>query len=171
MDLPDPPHYKGSSTKEMRCLTHPEVETNLSCGRCGNPICPKCMVQTLVGPRCPDCANLKRLPTYEISLRHYLIAAAVGIAVAAAAGFIWALIWRAVPFLFLSLLIAAGIGYAIGELISLATNRKRGPALQTIAGISVAASFAVYYLFVPWLSLYALIGLALAIPIAVTRLR
>jgi hypothetical protein len=155
----------------MRCLTHPEVETNLSCGRCGSPICPKCMVQTLVGPRCPDCANLKRLPTYEISLRHYLIAVGVGIGVAAVAGFIWALIWRAVPFLFLSLLIAAGIGYAIGELISLATNRKRGTGLQTIAGISVAACFAVYYLFVPWLSLYALIGLALAIPIAVTRLR
>jgi len=95
----------------------------------------------------------------------------VGIAVATAAGFIWALIWRAVPFLFLSLLIAAGIGYAIGELISLATNRKRGPGLQTIAGISVATSFAVYYLFVPWLSFYTLIGLALAIFIAVTRLR
>ena len=155
----------------MRCLTHPEVETSLSCGRCGNPICPKCMVQTLVGPRCPDCANLKRLPTYEISLRHYLIAMGVGIAVATAAGFVWALISRAVPFLFLSLLIAAGIGYAIGELISLATNRKRGPGLQTIAGISVATSFAVYYLFVPWLSFYTLIGLALAILIAVTRLR
>jgi hypothetical protein len=155
----------------MICLNHPEVETSLSCGRCGNPICPKCMVQTLVGPRCPDCANLKRLPTYEISLRHYLIAMGVGIAVATAAGFVWALISRAVPFLFLSLLIAAGIGYAIGELISLATNRKRGPGLQTIAGISVAASFAVYYLFVPWLNFYTLIGLALAILIAVTRLR
>jgi len=108
----------------MRCATHPEVETNLSCGRCERPVCPKCMVQTLVGPRCPDCANLKRLPTYEVSLRQYLIAVGVGMGVAVAAGFVWYLIWRAVPFLLLSLLIAAGIGYAIVEAISLATNRQ-----------------------------------------------
>ena len=160
----------------MRCATHPDVETNLSCGRCGNPICPKCMVQTLVGPRCPDCANLKRLPTYEISLRQYLIAVGVGMGVAAAAGLLWAVIWWAIHFLFLSILIAAGIGYAIGELISVATNRKRGPGLQTIAGISMVVSFAVYYLaiyyfFTPWFSLYSIIGLALGILIAVARLR
>lgn len=155
----------------MRCATHPEVETNLSCGRCGHPICPKCMVQTLVGPRCPDCANLKRLPTYEVSPRQYLIAVGVGMGVAIAAGFVWALIWNAIHFLFLSLLIAAGIGYAIGEVISLATNRKRGPGLQAIAGISVVVSFAVYYLFVPWFSFYTIIGLALGIVIAIARLR
>lgn len=155
----------------MRCATHPEVETNLSCGRCGHPICPKCMVQTPVGPRCPDCANLKRLPTYEVSPRQYLIAVGVGMGVAIAAGFVWALIWNAIHFLFLSLLIAAGIGYAIGEVISLATNRKRGPGLQAIAGISVVVSFAVYYLFVPWFSFYTIIGLALGIVIAIARLR
>ncbi|MBA7594168.1 hypothetical protein ES703_01106 [subsurface metagenome] len=155
----------------MRCATHPEVETNLSCGRCGHPICPKCMVQTLVGPRCPDCANLKRLPTYEVSQRQYLIAVGIGMGVAIAAGFVWALIWNAIHFLFLSLLIAAGIGYAIGEVISLATNRKRGPGLQAIAGISVVVSFAVYYLFVPWFSFYTIIGLALGIVIAIARLR
>lgn len=155
----------------MRCATHPEVETNLSCGRCGHPICPKCMVQTLVGPRCPDCANLKRLPTYEVSPRQYLIAVGVGMGVAIAAGFVWALIWNAIHFLFLSLLIAAGIGYAIGEVISLATNRKCGPGLQAIAGISVVVSFAVYYLFVPWFSFYTIIGLALGIVIAIARLR
>ncbi len=155
----------------MRCATHPEVETNLSCGRCGHPICTKCMVQTLVGPRCPDCANLKRLPTYEVSQRQYLIAVGIGMGVAIAAGFVWALIWNAIHFLFLSLLIAAGIGYAIGEVISLATNRKRGPGLQAIAGISVVVSFAVYYLFVPWFSFYTIIGLALGIVIAIARLR
>jgi len=129
------------------------------------------MVQTLVGPRCPNCANLKRLPTYEISPRQYVIAVGVGVGVAAAAGFVWALIWNAIHFLFLSLLIAAGIGYAIGEVISLSTNRKRGPGLQAIAGISVVVSFAVYYLFVPWFSFYTIIGLALGILVAIARLR
>jgi hypothetical protein len=159
----------------MRCASHPDIETNVSCGRCGKPVCPKCMVQTLVGPRCPNCANLKRLPTYEISTRHYLIAIGVGVGAAIVAGIAWALIWRAIPFL--SLLTAAGVGYAIGELISRATNRKRGPGLQVIAGVSVLISFATNYLFVayflsvPWFSLFTIIGLALGIFIAVTRLR
>lgn len=160
----------------MRCATHPEVETNLRCGRCGRLICPKCLVQTPVGVRCPDCAKLKRLPTYQVSPRQYLIASGAGLGVATAAGFVWALILNAINFLLLSLLIAAGIGYAIGEVISLATNRKRGPGLQAIAGISVVVSFAIYYLviyylFVPQFSLFSIIGLALGILIAIIRLR
>ena len=155
----------------MRCATHPEVETNLSCGRCGRPICPKCMVQTLVGTRCPDCAKLRRLPTFEVSSRQYLIASAVGVGVAAVAGFAWAMIWNQIHFLVLSLLIAAAIGYAIGELISLSVNRKRGLRLQVIGGMSMVLSYLVYYLFVPWLDLYSIIGLALGIIVAVIRLR
>ena len=30
--------------------------TLLSCGRCGTPICPTCLVRTSVGMRCPTCA-------------------------------------------------------------------------------------------------------------------
>lgn len=155
----------------MKCATHPEVETNLSCGRCGRPICPKCMVQTPVGTRCPDCAKLKRLPTFEVSSRQYLIASGVGVGVAAVAGIAWALIWSQIHFLILSLLIAAAIGFAIGELISLSVNRKRGLRLQVIGGMSMVLSYFVYYLFVPWLDLYTIIGLALGIIVAISRLR
>ena len=49
----------------MRCAYHPDVETNLRCGKCGKAICPKCLVQTPVGARCPDCARLYKLPTYR----------------------------------------------------------------------------------------------------------
>src|SRR5207248_9703096 len=38
------------------CARHPSVETFLRCGRCGTPICPKCLVHTPVGARCPTCA-------------------------------------------------------------------------------------------------------------------
>lgn len=40
----------------MRCARHPSVETELSCSRCGTPLCPRCLVQTEVGQRCPTCA-------------------------------------------------------------------------------------------------------------------
>ncbi len=155
----------------MKCATHPEVETNLRCGKCGRPICPKCLVQTLVGTRCSDCARLKRLPTFEVYVRQYVIASGVGLGVAAAAGIAWAFIYNLVSYLLLYLLLAAAVGYAIGELISLSVNRKRGPILQAIAGCSMILSFAIGYPFLDSFNLYLLFGLALGLAIAIVRLR
>lgn len=155
----------------MRCATHSGVETNLTCGRCGTPICPKCLVQTPVGARCSKCAGLKRLPTYEIAPQQYLKAVAVGIGLAIAIGFAWGLLWGYVSFF--NFLLAAGVGYAIGEVISLSVNRRRGLGLQVIGGFGVALSYMVAKLS-PWgvvFSFYDLLVLAVGIFVAVSRLR
>ncbi len=161
----------------MKCATHPEIETNLKCGKCGKPICPKCMVQTPVGARCPDCARLYKLPTYRVSAKHYLRAVGTALGMAIVCGVVWGLIGSFVPFIFLNLLLAAGAGYAIGEVVSLSVNRKRGTGLATIAGIAVAISYLVSLL-LPWglpfgLSFHFLdlLALALGIYVAVSRLR
>ncbi|MDP2953373.1 MAG: hypothetical protein Q8O76_08680, partial [Chloroflexota bacterium] len=121
-----------------RCALHPDVETALRCSRCGQLICPKCLVQTPVGARCPQCAQLRRIPTFEVSFRHYLIAAAVGLGLGVAGG----LVWGFLPFRGLfSFFIALGLGYGVGEIISLSVNRKRGVGLQVIAGLSVLISY------------------------------
>jgi membrane associated rhomboid family serine protease len=39
------------------CYRHPNRETNVSCSRCGRPICPDCMYDSPVGMRCPECAG------------------------------------------------------------------------------------------------------------------
>ena len=156
----------------MKCAAHSDVETNLRCGKCGCAICPKCMVETPVGARCSDCAGLKRLPVYEVSPRNYLIASGAGLGVAIATGIAWAFI----PFSgYFSLLIALGVGYAIGEAISRSVNRKRGRGLQAIGGGCVAVSYVISNLFhfhiTVLFSPYGLIALALGIVIAVIRLR
>jgi hypothetical protein len=47
------------ATKVVRyCARSPDVETDLRCGRCDVPICPSCLIQTPVGIRCPDCAEV-----------------------------------------------------------------------------------------------------------------
>lgn len=165
----------------MKCATHPDVETNLRCGKCGKPICPKCLVQTPVGARCPDCAKLYKLPTYRISTKYYLIAIGTGLGMATACGAIWGLIESLVHFLYLSLLLAPGVGYAIGEVVSLSVNRKRGTGLAIVGGAAVVISYLVSLLFsilFHWgLSfglfniILALVALALGIFVAVTRLR
>jgi hypothetical protein len=39
----------------MRCVKH-NAETNVFCGRCETPVCPKCMVHSDVGVRCRSCS-------------------------------------------------------------------------------------------------------------------
>lgn len=43
-----------------RCYYHPGVETDLTCTECGRPICPKEMVLTPVGYKCPEHARPAR---------------------------------------------------------------------------------------------------------------
>ncbi len=161
----------------MKCAAHPRVETNLRCGKCGKPICPKCMVQTLVGARCPECARLYKLPTYRVSTAYYLRAAGTALGMAIICGVIWGVVNLFLPFFFLNLLLGAGVGYAIGEVVGLAVNRKRGRGLAAVAGAGVAISYLVSILLFFSLPsglfpvLLALASVALGIFIAVTRLR
>ena len=127
----------------MRCATHPEIETNLKCGKCGKPICPKCMVQTPVGARCPDCAKLYKLPTYRVSKTYNLRAIGTALGMAVVCGLVWGVINGFMPFFFLNLILSAGAGYAIGEVVSLSVNRKRGRGLAIMAGIAVVISYLV----------------------------
>jgi hypothetical protein len=161
----------------MKCAYHPDVETNLRCGKCDKPICPKCMVQTPVGARCRDCAGLDKLPTFRVSTRYYLIAVGTAVGMAIACGAAWGLIAWLVPMFFLNLLLAAAAGYAIGEVTSLAVNRKRGTGLAVVGGIAVAISYTVTLFFPGALPIgifsiiYHIIAVGLGIFIAVTRLR
>lgn len=160
----------------MRCATHPEVETSLRCGRCGKPICPKCLVQTPVGARCRDCARLYRLPTYSISTKYYLRAIGAGLGIAMACGAAWGVIEWVIPFFSLNLLLAPGAGYAIGEVVSLSTNRKRGTGLAVVAGIAVTISYLITFLFPGGFPfglfniLYHLLALGLGVYVAINRL-
>lgn len=117
------------------CARHPQVETALRCGRCGTLICPRCLVQSPVGSRCPACANVSKIPTLDVkplfALRGLAAAVATGLAVGGVWGFITS--GRGGFAGFFIIFIAMGIGYAMAEAISIATNRKLGTALQACA--------------------------------------
>jgi len=88
----------------------------------------------------------------------------------------WTLNWVIPPFSF-NLLLAPAAGYAIGEVVGLSVNRKRGMGLTIVAGAAVAISYLITFLFPGGFPiglfsiLYHLIALALGIFVAVTRLR
>jgi len=161
----------------MKCSYHPDVEPELRCGKCGKPICPKCLVETPVGARCPDCARPTRLPTFQFSAKHYLIAAGTALGLAIVFGFIWGAIRAFLPIIWLDLLLAAGVGFVISELVGRAVNRKRGKWLALIGALAIVASYLVsipgnmlfkYDAVFHWLDIASI---AIGIFVAVIRLR
>ena len=108
------------------CARHPKVETALRCGRCGTPICPKCMVPTPVGARCRTCARVKRIVLVgkPVELAR---ATLMGLAVAA----VGAVLLTYIPFL--GLIGLAFLGFLVGEVVSQGVNRKRGGELGALA--------------------------------------
>ena len=162
----------------MQCATHPNVETELACGRCGKPICPRCLVYTPVGVRCRDCAQVRRIPTYQVSPAYLLRGIGAAGAMGAAIGGLWALLLPQATrtYGFYVLFLALGIGYAIGESVSWATNRKRGPTLQGIAAAGVILAYLVHNLvagldIIPRNDLYGYVLTGIAVVIAIGRLR
>ena len=124
----------------VKCATHPDVETALRCSKCEKPICPRCLVQTPVGARCRECAQLRRLPTFNLSPALFLRAVGVGVVAAVVAG----VVWGSLPFFgFLSLFVAAGAGFLIGEAVSRGANRRRSLYLKVVAVLCVVLAYAV----------------------------
>lgn len=129
------------------CARHPQVETGLRCGRCGTLICPRCLVQSPVGSRCPDCANVRTIPMLEVTP----IFAARGVAAALATGGVIGVIWGSISggrgfnvVGFFLIFIAMGIGYAVASAVSAATNHKRARTLQYIAAGGVIFAYLVH---------------------------
>jgi hypothetical protein len=166
-----------TAPETLRCATHPDVETNLRCGKCGKLICPKCLVQTPVGSRCRDCAKLYKLPTYRLSTPYYFRAIGAALGMAVVVGLAWGFVNSLFSFIYLNLIIAAGVGYAIGEVVSLSVNRKRGIPLAVIGSVAVVIGYLVgIFTFgeVPSLGLgliLDLVGIGIGISTAVSRLR
>ena len=121
----------------LHCARHPNVETVLRCGRCETPICPRCSVTTPVGARCPDCAQVRRPPMYDLSGRWLWQALATALALVVAGGLVFNIVLgfagRSILLLGVVYLLA-GIG--IAEALSASANRKRGPRLQALAAIT-----------------------------------
>jgi hypothetical protein len=120
------PAVSNDESGTLRCARHPGTETVLRCGRCETPICPRCLVGTAVGARCPNCAQVKR---FALLLKPAEIARAIGYGLAAAAA--GTVLLSFIPFL--GLIGYALLGFGVGEAVSIGANRKRARELGPLA--------------------------------------
>jgi hypothetical protein len=136
---PTPPAASAPVNRgPWRCVADPSVETFLRCGRCDKPICPRCMIQTPVGSRCRDCAQLRRLPMFVLRPLDYLKAIGAALGAGIGAAIVLTLIQALVPGAgFLRLFLMAGFGYVVGEAVNRATGNKSGNVLGVIAALGI----------------------------------
>lgn len=172
-------------TQTLYCARHTKRETSIRCGRCEDPICPDCLVHSPVGMRCPDCARVNRVPTYDVTTPYLIKGIAAGGATALVLGatfffiapLLFNLVFIDIPILniilpYLYIVIIASIGFAIGEAVSLATNRKRGTTLKLVSAASMFVASVPMTLAFPsavYDLLYLFIGLALATWFSIRR--
>ena len=133
------------------------------------------MVMTDVGGRCPDCAPRRLLPQFEVKPLYLLRGIGAAVAAGAALGLAWGLLLPG-DYGFFTVIIGAGVGYGVGEAVSVATNRKLAPVLQVTAAFGVLLAFVIRNVF--WAGavlvvddLFGYIALVVGIIVAMGRLR
>ncbi|MGI8967647.1 MAG: B-box zinc finger protein [Chloroflexota bacterium] len=102
----------------LHCARHPRQETNLRCGKCDRLICARCSVQTPVGARCADCAQLRRLPQFDLTAGLLLRSLGGGLVVSLAGWYLLSYVY------FLRFFLAALVGAAVGEAMSRLSRRR-----------------------------------------------
>ena len=119
-----------------RCQCRRKAETSLSCSRCDTPICPDCSVVAPVGMICRNCARGGKNLLHQVSPGRFAAAAAACLAASLFGG--WILASHVIGYGFMGLWAAFLFGIGIGEIALRITGRKRGLAMEILAGASVA---------------------------------
>ena len=154
------------------CAKHSDAPTRLRCGRCETPVCPRCMIHAPVGIRCPDCANVRSVPTFDVTTPFLARAVAAAVVLGTVGGTLFALLGPAIIYqvAYLDTLAIAGLGYVVGEGVSLSVNRKRGRTLKYVAAGGMGVAYLIILVFgLGFLSIFHLIAAGIGIYVAVNR--
>ncbi len=180
--------HTPQQTDQTYCVRHPDTESNLRCGRCGDLICPRCLVTAPVGARCPSCARIGRpaiLDTSSSELsRAIAFGAGAGIAGALGLGIVLRLL-VSLPFIIslVDFIVVAGgmagIGYLVGEAVRLGSGKKIDKRLKYVAAGGVFVAWIAVAAWLPLLNVSAnfmvgiqgIVGLIIAFYIATSRVR
>jgi len=116
-----------------RCSYHPDVETELTCTECGKPICPKEMVLTPVGYKCPEHARAKRGQYTFVKPRQLALAIGAGVLVGIGGAFVVSY----VAYGFFGFFIGLIWGSLTSEAVRRASGGHRGGTVGTVAAVCI----------------------------------
>ena len=139
----------GNTDTTTYCARHPAVETGLRCASCSTPICPKCMVVTPVGMKCPDCGRIKDSPLFKVRPERLMLAGVVALV----AGMIASLIGELGFFVILA---SIPYGYFAGNMVLRASGMKRGTKLEVLTAAAMVLGAILAQVAVPLFSTWGI---------------
>lgn len=110
------------------CTNHPNELTFVKCGRCDQPFCVRCLVDTPVGKKCRPCAT-NRTHLEESTGGQVGLAFLAALVVAVIGG------WLVHTVHFIPIL-AVPFGYVVAEVALRAGKRSRSRAMQVAVGLA-----------------------------------
>jgi len=119
----------------LYCYRHPKSETYVRCGRCDQPICPKCAVQGPVGFRCRQCGLVKNATLSSFTPQQLVLGIGASFGGGAILGFLGGQVG------FYSIFIAFFGGGLIAEAMVRMTGMKRGPIMRAMLYGGMLAGF------------------------------
>ena len=125
--------------RPLYCYRHPKSETYVRCGRCDQPICPKCAVQGPVGFRCRQCGLVKSATLSSFTPQQLVLGTGVALGGGAIVGYLGGQVG------FYSIFIAFFAGAFIAEGFVRFVGLKRGPLPRLmlygglVAGLAIGA--------------------------------
>lgn len=176
-----------NDTFNSTCVRHSETTSNLGCSRCGDLICPQCMVQSPVGARCPDCASAGQPAIFRATAGEFSTAIALSVVGALGIGVVYAvavwILW-VLPLGFMIGNVAASFiialaGAPVGDFVRRVGKNKLDARLRIVAALTMLGiwmvGFTVASIFGVWngvfLNIVAYIGLGVGIYVAMNRVR
>lgn len=114
-----------------RCSYHPDVETGLTCTECGKPICPREMIQTPVGYKCPEHARPKKGQYTYVKPKQLLMAVLAGLGTGVGGGVLLGMF--GVGFFLVGLL----WGSLVAASVRKASGGHQGVEVGVVAGVSI----------------------------------
>lgn len=121
----------------LYCYRHPKSETYVRCGRCDQPICPKCAVQGPVGFRCRQCGLVKSAAVTDFSPQQL----ALGLVIPIGSGLILGYLGGGLGFF--SIFLAFFAGGFIAEAFVRSVGMKRGPVVRAMLYGGLVAGYAI----------------------------
>jgi hypothetical protein len=119
----------------LYCYRHPKSETYVRCGRCDQPICPKCAVQGPVGFRCRQCGLVKSATISSFTPQQLALGLAIPIGGGAILGYLGGQLG------FYSIFIAFFAGAFLAEAFVRFVGMKRGAIVRAMLYGGLAAGF------------------------------
>lgn len=120
----------------LYCYRHPKSETYVRCGRCDQPICPKCAVQGPVGFRCRNCGLVKSATLSSFTPQQLVLGMGVSLGGGLLVGYLGGQVG------FYSIFIAFFAGAFLAEAFVRFVGLKRGPIPRALLYGGLLAGFA-----------------------------